>query len=92
MGDRSTLQPLDVGGPLCRRMTAIANANWFRKLAWQALRDGAARPEHRAANARAAARIIIRQAKREALVNRMADDARQADLGSVASAALSSTR
>lgn len=61
-------KPLDVGGPLSRRAAALANVRWFRALAWRALRDGGPRAELRAANARAAARIVLRQAKRDALV------------------------
>ena len=58
-----------------RRSIAVANANWFRKLAWRALRDGAPRGEFRAVNARTAARIVIRRAKRDALISRMAREA-----------------
>lgn len=58
-----------------RRCIAVANANWFRKLAWRALRDGAPRGEFRAANARTAARIVIRQAKRDALISSIAREA-----------------
>jgi hypothetical protein len=43
------------------------------------LREGGPQATLRAANARAAARIILRQAKRDALVNRMAREALQAD-------------
>lgn len=75
MAPLMTEQPLDVGGPLSRRTTAIANVHWFRKLAWRALRDGAPKGASRAANARAAARILIRQARREALVGHMAREA-----------------
>lgn len=63
-----------------RRSIALANANWFRKLAWRATRDGRPNGERRAANARAAARIVIRQAKREALISRMAHEALTAGL------------
>lgn len=65
---------------MSRRSTVVANVRWFRKLAWRALRDGAPSAEARAANARAAARILIRQAKREALVTRMIREAQTADL------------
>ncbi|CAM3081567.1 hypothetical protein JHFBIEKO_4042 [Methylobacterium mesophilicum] len=58
-----------------RRAIALANAHWFRAMAWRALRDGSPRGDIRAANARAAARIVIRQAKRDALVNRLVTDA-----------------
>ncbi|KIU37210.1 hypothetical protein ABID82_003473 [Methylobacterium sp. PvP062] len=68
-------KPLDVGGPLSRRAAALANVRWFRALAWRALRDGGPRAELRASNARAAARIVLRQAKREALVARLARQA-----------------
>jgi hypothetical protein len=54
--------------------------NWFRKLAWRAVRDGKPNGELRAANARAAARIVIRQAKRDALVSHMAREALAAEL------------
>ena len=54
-----------------RRAVALANALWFRALAWRALRDGAPKAELRATNARAAARIVLRQARREALVRRL---------------------
>ncbi|MHB2209236.1 hypothetical protein [Methylobacterium sp. CM6257] len=65
---------------MSRRAAALANAKWFRALAWRTLRDGGPQAELRAANARAAARIMLRQAKREALVARMAREALQADL------------
>ena len=58
-----------------RRAVAIANALWFRALAQRALRDGAPKAELRAANARAAARIVRRQARREALVRQLMFDA-----------------
>ena len=58
-----------------RRVVAIANIQWFRAMARRALRDGAPRAELRAANARAAARIVLRQAKRDTLANRVATDA-----------------
>ncbi|SDA14435.1 hypothetical protein SAMN02799622_01121 [Methylobacterium sp. UNC378MF] len=73
-------KPLDVGGPLSRRAAALANVRWFRALAWRALRDGGPRAELRAANARAAARIVLRQAKREALVDRLTRQAVEASL------------
>ena len=65
-------KPLDVGGPISRRAAALANVKWFRALAWRVLRTGGPQAELRAANARAAARIILQQAKREAIVARMA--------------------
>ena len=58
-----------------RRSIAVANVNWFRKLAARALRDRSPQGVLRAAAARAAARIVIRQAKRDALISRMAHDA-----------------
>lgn len=51
---------------------AIANVRWFRSMAWRALRDGRPQGELRAANARAAARIVLRQARRDATVRRIA--------------------
>lgn len=68
-------KPLDVGGPISRRAAALANVKWFRALAWRALRNGGPQAELRAANARAAARIILLQAKREKLVARLAHEA-----------------
>ena len=68
-------EPTKRGAFAERRAVAIANANWFRAMARRALRDGAPRPELRAANARAAARIVLRQARRDALVNRLANEA-----------------
>ena len=79
MTTRTKEQILEGGGPLRRRTTVIANVRWFRRLAWRALRDGAPGAASRAANARAAARILIRQAKREALVTRMIREARTAE-------------
>ncbi len=69
-----------IDGYAARRAIAVANAKWFHGMAWRALRDGAPKGELRAANARAAARIVIRQAKREALIGRMARQALAADL------------
>lgn len=57
------------------RAVAIANIRWFRAMAWRALRDGGPQGVLRAANARAAARIILRQAQRHALVNRLVTEA-----------------
>jgi hypothetical protein len=63
-------------GPITRNRTvAIANIHWFRAMAWRALRDGGPQSVLRAANARAAARIILRQARRDALVNQLVTDA-----------------
>ncbi|MGU3667567.1 hypothetical protein ACLBX9_25565 [Methylobacterium sp. A49B] len=53
----------------------MANVNWFRRLAWRALRDESPQGALRAAAARAAARIVIRQAKRDALITSMAREA-----------------
>ena len=72
-------KPLDVGGPISRRAAALANAKWFRALAWRALRDGGPLATQRAANARAAARIVLRQARREALVSTLVQDALRGD-------------
>ncbi|MGU3537704.1 hypothetical protein [Methylobacterium sp. A54F] len=58
---------------------AAANANWFRALSWRARRDGGPHADLRAANARAAARIILRQARRDAQVHRLLDSAVPAD-------------
>lgn len=80
MSSSTTERLLDVGGPLSRRSTVIANVRWFRKLAARALRDGAPNAEVRAANARAAARILISQGKREALVDRMIRETQGADV------------
>lgn len=63
-----------------RRAVALANAKWFRDLARRALRDGGPKGALRAAKARAAARIVIQKAKREALVSRMATGALTSDL------------
>jgi len=79
MAAATVAKPLDVGGPISRRASALANVKWFRALAWRALRDGGPQATSRAANARAAARIVLRQAKRDALVSRIAREALQAD-------------
>ena len=71
----SVLAPPACGSVADRRAIALANAQWFRAMAWRALRDGSPKGDIRAANARAAARIVIRQAKRDALVNRLVTDA-----------------
>lgn len=68
-------KPLDVGGPLSRRAAALANVRWFRALAWRVLREGGPQAELRAANARAAARILLRQAKRDSVVAGIAREA-----------------
>lgn len=73
-------EPITRGAFAERRAVAIANARWFRAMAWRALRDGGPQADLRAANARAAARIVLRQAKRDALVSRMANAALAVDL------------
>ena len=60
---------------LDRRAVALANVRWFRAVAWRAMRDGHPHGTLRATHARAAARIVLRQAKRDALVNRLVTDA-----------------
>lgn len=62
-----------------RYSIAVANAHLFRKLAWRALRDGQPNGALRAANARAAARIVLKHAKRDALVYQLANEALKAD-------------
>lgn len=74
-------EPIVRGALAERRAVAIANVRWFRAMAWRALRDGRPQAELRAANARAAARIVLLQAKRDALVSRMAKAALAADAG-----------
>ena len=73
-------EPITRGAFAERRAVAIANARWVRAMAWRALRDGGPQADLRAANARAAARIVLRQAKRDALVSRMANAALAVDL------------
>jgi hypothetical protein len=65
----------ELTGAARRRGIAISNINWFRAVAWKALRDGGPKAELRAANARTAARIVLKQARRDALVTRMTTDA-----------------
>jgi hypothetical protein len=65
----------ELTGAARRRAIAISNINWFRAVAWKALRDGGPKAELRAANARMAARIVLKQARRDALVTRMTTDA-----------------
>jgi hypothetical protein len=67
--------PLLSGSALHRRAVAVSNAKWFRALAWRALRDGAPKADLRAANARAAARIILRRAREDAARTRPMIDA-----------------
>ncbi|POR43107.1 hypothetical protein CRT23_09975 [Methylobacterium sp. V23] len=64
-------ETVELTGEARRRAIAIANANWFRAVACKALREGGPKAELRAANARLAARIVIRHARRHALVNRI---------------------
>jgi hypothetical protein len=64
--------PSRPGAQPTHQSIAIANVRWFRAMAWRALRDGGPQAELRAANARAAARIVLRQARRDAMVRRMA--------------------
>ena len=75
MASGTLVKPLDVGGPISRRAAALANVKWFRALAWRTLRDGGPQAELRAANARTAARIILKKAKREAVVARIEREA-----------------
>lgn len=64
-------------GPITHHRTvAVANVRWFRAMAWRALRDGQPHGELRAANAPAAVGIVLRQAKRHAVINRLVTDAR----------------
>jgi hypothetical protein len=72
--------PVEVRDAAYRRAVALANVRWFRAMAWRALRDRGPNAELRAANARAAAHIVLRQAKREAMVGRMAHESLAADL------------
>lgn len=60
-----------------RRAIARANANWFRKLAVRALRDGCPNAVERATNARKAARLVLAQARRDAVVRRMMETSAQ---------------
>ena len=64
-------ETVELTGEARRRAIAIANANWFRAVACKALQDSGPKAELRAANARLAARIVIRHARRDALVNRI---------------------
>ena len=51
------------------RVRSIETAHKLRALAWVALRDGAPKAELRAANARSAARIVLRHAKHAAVLS-----------------------
>jgi len=62
-------ETVELTGEVRRRAIAVANANWFRAVACKALRDGGPKAELRAANARLAARIVLKHARRDALVN-----------------------
>ena len=75
MASTTVLRTIDDSAFARRRKVALANTRWFRAMGWRALRDGAPQGGLRAANARAAAQIVIRGAKREALINRIATDA-----------------
>lgn len=68
-------EPHGRGPALDRRAVALANVRWFRAMAWRALRDGQPHGRLRATHARAAARIVLRQARRDALVNQLVTDA-----------------
>lgn len=71
-----TVAELQRCGPDADHLTvALANISWFRALACRALRDGSPQGLLRAANARAAAHIVLRQARRDALANRRVTDA-----------------
>ncbi|QGY05923.1 hypothetical protein MMSR116_31545 [Methylobacterium mesophilicum SR1.6/6] len=52
-----------------RCAVAIADANWFRNMATQALRDEKPKGRLRAASARTAARIILARAKQDAAMH-----------------------
>ena len=52
-----------------RRSIALDNVRWFRAMARRALRDGSPKAQLRAANARAAARIVLQHAKLERVSN-----------------------
>jgi hypothetical protein len=67
--------PRGRGPALDRRAVALDNVRWFRAMAWRALRDGQPHGMLRATHARAAARIVLRQARRDRLVNRLVTDA-----------------
>lgn len=69
------VDPRQRGAITHNRAIAVANIRWFRAMAWRALRDGGPQGVQRAANARAAARIVLRQARRDTLVNRLVTDA-----------------
>ena len=74
----TTYEKLELTGAERRRSIAIGNINWFRAIAWRALRDGGPKANLRAANARAAARIVLAQARRDAMVTRITTDAMSA--------------
>lgn len=68
-------ETVELTGVARRQAIAVANANWFRAVACKALRDGGPKAELRAANARLAARIVVKHARRDALVNRITNAA-----------------
>jgi hypothetical protein len=65
----------ELSGAALRRAIAISNIKWFRAIAWKALSDRSPNSELRAANARAAAWILLKQARRDALVYCITTDA-----------------
>ena len=75
MQTEALADPHGRGPALDRRTVALANVRWFRAMAWRALRDGGPQGELRAANARAAARIVLRQARRDSVVNQLVTNA-----------------
>ncbi|MCJ2012270.1 hypothetical protein [Methylobacterium sp. J-076] len=75
MSSLAEAAPPVANGFAARRAIARANANWFRRLAARAQHDGGPAAVQRAANARRAARLVLAQARREALVHRMMETA-----------------
>ena len=76
-----TFQAAQAGAIPHRRSVALVNVRWFRAMARRALRDEGPQGALRAANARTAAWVVLRQAKRDALVGRLAISAlRDCDL------------
>jgi hypothetical protein len=80
MSNLVILNLTNLRGAALRRAVAFDNVNWFRAAAWRVLREGGPRAGQRAANARAAAREVLRQIKQEAVDARMAREALTADL------------
>lgn len=68
-------ETVELTGVARRQAIAVANENWFRAVACKAPRDGGPKAELRAANARLAARIVVKHARRDALVNRITNAA-----------------